>query len=291
MPGSYLRASADVSSLVAAASWASPDLALAGSSEEEDRPQPGGPENEGTIMTNDNTSRHRPRIMAGATLVTAAAAVASLLSASAPAIAAPDEYVAISVGIANETPPVRTIGGVGNDADADKARAESLSGCQSAGGGQCVFEIIAPHGCVSAAANDYGEIATAEGGLFEATGNAEKDALSKLQSQQGAHIVISGCANGYVQQPGPPPAPPAPPKLGPTVTFKTIVGGLEALITDRSGVASQCTYVMDDLSRSFALAAKSTFDLRIVPAIPRFRDRNVTITCDNGTKTEATTRF
>jgi hypothetical protein len=48
---------------------------------------------------------------------------------------------------------------------------------------------------------------------------------------------------------------------------------------------------MDDINRSFALAANSTFDLKIVPAIPRFRDRSVTITCDNGTKTQATTRF
>jgi hypothetical protein len=69
------------------------------------------------------------------------------------------------------------------------------------------------------------------------------------------------------------------------------VGGLEAHITDRSGVASQCTYVMDDINRPFALAANATFDLKIVPAIPRLRDRNVTITCDNGTKTQTTTRF
>jgi hypothetical protein len=75
------------------------------------------------------------------------------------------------------------------------------------------------------------------------------------------------------------------------VSFNPILGGLEAHITDRSGVASQCTFAMDDVNRSFALAANSTFDLKIVPAIPRFRDRSVTITCDNGTKTQATTRF
>jgi hypothetical protein len=35
----------------------------------------------------------------------------------------------------------------------------------------------------------------------------------------------------------------------------------------------------------------ATDDLKIVPAVPQFRDRNVTITCDNGTTTEITTKF
>jgi hypothetical protein len=48
---------------------------------------------------------------------------------------------------------------------------------------------------------------------------------------------------------------------------------------------------MDDVNRSFGLAANSTFDLKMVPAIPRFREQSVTITCDNNTKTRATTRF
>jgi len=42
---------------------------------------------------------------------------------------------------------------------------------------------------------------------------------------------------------------------------------------------------------SFALAANSTYDLRIVPAIPQFRNWTVTITCDNGTSTTATHYF
>ena len=80
--------------------------------------------------------------------------------------------------------------------------------------------------------------------------------------------MSSGCSNGAAQAPPPPPAP----KLGPTATFK-------------------CTFVMDEMSRNFALSANSTLDLRIVAAIPRFKDRAVTITCDNGTKTQTTTRF
>lgn len=87
-------------------------------------------------------------------------------------------------------------------------------------------------------------------------------------------------------------APPAEqPKQGPTVSWEPIIGGLVAHITDRSGVTSQCTYTSDFYTRSFPLAAKSTFDLKIVPAIPRFRNWDVNIACDNGTSTQTTTFF
>ena len=79
--------------------------------------------------------------------------------------------------------------------------------------------------------------------------------------------------------------------MGPTVSFNPIVGGLEAHITDRSGVSSQCTYTTDNYNSSFALPANSTYDLKIVPAIPRFKNWNVTVACDNGTSTQATTYF
>jgi hypothetical protein len=75
------------------------------------------------------------------------------------------------------------------------------------------------------------------------------------------------------------------------VSFQTVVGGLVAHIADRSGVTSQCTYATDNFNRSFGLAANSTYDLRIVPAIPQFRNWTVKITCDNGTSTTATTYF
>ena len=103
--------------------------------------------------------------------------------------------------------------------------------------------------------------------------------------------MVSDCSNGAAPPPPPPPPAPPAPKVGPAVSLNPILGGPEAHITDRSGVASQCTYAMDDINRSFALAANSTFDLKIVPVIPRFRDRSVTITYDNGTKTQATTHF
>ena len=88
------------------------------------------------------------------------------------------------------------------------------------------------------------------------------------------------------------PAPPAPaPKQGPTVSWDPTLGGLVAHITDRSGVTSQCTYTSDFYTRSFALKANSTFDLKIVPAIPELRNWDVTISCDNGTSTQTTTFF
>jgi hypothetical protein len=113
-----------------------------------------------------------------------------------------------------------------------------------------------------------------------------------LQNQQGAKVIVSGCANGATPPPpnDPPPPPPAP-KLGPTVSFDTVLGGMVAHITDRSGVSSQCTYATDNYNRGFALPANSKYDLRIVPAVPRFRNWTVTITCDNGTSTTATTFF
>jgi hypothetical protein len=39
------------------------------------------------------------------------------------------------------------------------------------------------------------------------------------------------------------------------------------------------------------LDAGSRYYLRIVPAVPQFRNWNVSITCDNGTSTNTTTYF
>jgi hypothetical protein len=237
-------------------------------------------------MTSNNTSGRRPRVMAGVMLVTAGTSVIGLLGAAAPANAAPDAYVVLSAGDVNDAPPVRTVGGMSIGPDASQANGASLSNCVNNGGHQCVVEVSAKNACGAAAANDYGEFEAAQDPSVQV---AENSAMSKLQNQQGAHIVVSGCSNGQVPPQQPP--PPAPAKQGPTVSWNPIVGGLEAHITDRSGVSSQCTYVTDNFNRSFALPANSTYDLKIVAAIPQFRDWNVTITCDNGTKTQATTHF
>ncbi|MGZ6779471.1 MAG: DUF4189 domain-containing protein, partial [Mycobacterium sp.] len=186
-------------------------------------------------MTSITTCTRAARITATIVLTAAGATVTGILAAPGVANAA-DAYVAVSVGLANDNPPVQTIGGMGIGPDADQARIGSLTNCQNNGGNQCVFEMSAKNACAAAAANDSGEIEAASDPSVQV---AESNAMSKLQNQQGAHIVVSGCSNGQVSPPPPPgggqPQPPAP-KQGPTVSFKTIVGGREADITDRSGV-------------------------------------------------------
>jgi hypothetical protein len=237
-------------------------------------------------MTSNNTLKRRVSI-AGVMLVTAGATVTGLLGATGPASAANDGYVAVAIGLINDAPPVTTVGGLGIAADQNQAYQAALSDCVSKGGHQCVVEAVKQSGCAAAASNDFGEMV---GGTDITLRKAEENARGKLQNNQGVRVVAAGCSNGDTLPPPPPSAPPAP-KLGPTASFHPILGGLEADITDRSGVASQCTYVMDNVNRSFGLAANSTFDLKIVPLIPNFRDRSVTITCDNGTKTQATAHF
>lgn len=83
----------------------------------------------------------------------------------------------------------------------------------------------------------------------------------------------------------------AAPKEGPTVSFDPILGGLNVHITDRSGVTSQCTYDADGFTRTFRLDANGSTDLKIVPAVPKFDNWNINITCDNGTSTQTTQFF
>jgi hypothetical protein len=60
--------------------------------------------------------------------------------------------------------------------------------------------------------------------------------------------------------------------------------GVTFHVTDRSGVASQCTYSSEGYTDSFGLPANGSFDL-FVPAVRLFKTRTGTITCDNGTST------
>lgn len=239
-------------------------------------------------MTSNTTSERAARISASIILTAAGVSAAGVLATSGIANAA-DAYVAISVGLANDNPPVQTIGGMSIGPDENQAATASLSNCQNNGGNHCVLEMTAKNACAAAAANDYGEIQAAQDPSVQV---AESSAMSKLQNQQGAHVVVSGCSSGQVSPPPPPNSPqPPPPKQGPTVSFKTIIGGREADITDRSGVASQCTYTTDNFNRSFALGANATYQLKIVPAVPQFKNWTVTITCDNGTSTTVTDFF
>ena len=92
----------------------------------------------------------------------AIAAIVSLLGAPAPANAA-DAYIALSVGLLNDNPPVQTVGGSSIGPDQEQARIASLSNCQNNGGSHCVTEVIAKNACAAAAANDYGEMTGASG--------------------------------------------------------------------------------------------------------------------------------
>jgi len=221
-------------------------------------------------------------------MLAAVATVLGMVSTTAPAYAA-DQYIALALGYVNENPPVTMAGGSAIAGTQDAAVQGALTNCVNNGGSHCVTVVIGTNECAAAASNDYGEEVGAKGASVAA---ASSSAKALLQNQTGAKVIVSGCANGSTPPPpnDPPPPPPAP-KLGPTVSFETVLGGLEAHITDRSGVSSQCTYATDDFNRSFALAANSKYDLRIVPAVPQFRNWTVTITCDNGTSTTATTFF
>jgi hypothetical protein len=223
-----------------------------------------------------------------AVVLAAGATVVGMFSAPAPAHAA-DQYIALAIGFVNENPPVTMAGGSAISSTQEQAGQGSLTNCSGNGAGHCATQVIAKNECAAAASNDYGERTGASDPSLAA---AQSKAKALLQNQQGAKIIVSGCSNGATPPPpnDPPPPPPAP-KQGPTVSFNTVLGGLEAHITDRSGVSSQCTYATDDYNRSFALSANSTYDLRIVPAVPQFRNWTVTITCDNGTSTTATTYF
>lgn len=236
-------------------------------------------------MTSSN--HHTATLIRRLLSVAFVAAIAGAVGLVGPVAAnAADAYIALSVGLLNDNPPVQTVGGSSIGPDQEQSRIASLSNCQNNGGNHCVTEAIAKNACAAAAANDFGEMTGATNASLQA---AQNSAVSQLQNQQGAHVVVSGCSSG--QAPPPTSAPPPAPKQGPTVSWNPVVGGLEAHITDRSGVSSQCTYVTDNYNRSFALAANSTYDLRIVPAVPQFRNWTVTITCDNGTSTTATTYF
>jgi hypothetical protein len=124
----------------------------------------------------------------------------------------------------------------------------------------------------------------------DAFGGDQVCVVPAVRSQAAADNAAAA-SRRQASAPAPPPPPPPAPKQGPAVSWDPRVGGLTAHITDRSGVASQCVYDSDGYQRSFFLPAKGTYDLVIVPAIPKFANWNVKITCDNGTSTQTSTFF
>jgi hypothetical protein len=221
-----------------------------------------------------------------ASLLAGAASVFGMVAVAAPAQAA-DQFYAVALGYINENPPVTMAGGSAVAGSAEAAGQQALTNCSNNGGGHCVTMAVATNGCAAAASNRYGEEKAATDASLSV---AESKAKALLENQTDVKIIVSGCSNGSTPPPPQPPTPPAP-KLGPAVSFQKVVGGLEAHISDRSGVSSQCTYATDNFSRDFPLEAGSRYYLRIVPAVPQFRNWTVTITCDNGTSTTTTTYF
>ena len=105
-------------------------------------------------------------------------------------------------------------------------------------------------------------------------------------------------STGSVQQEPVKVDPPAEakPLKPPTIDFKPInlgfvTTGLEATITDRSGVASNCTYTSSVVSRDFALPANGRATVKITPLVPTGTTFDVNVTCDNGTSLDTTTTF
>jgi hypothetical protein len=80
------------------------------------------------------------------------------------------------------------------------------------------------------------------------------------------------------------------PKQGPTVTSNPGLAGVTFHVTDRSGVASQCTYSSEGYTDSFSLPANASSDL-FVPAVRLLKTRTGTISCDNGTSTNTSVFF
>jgi hypothetical protein len=222
------------------------------------------------------------RTLAATLLLTATASASFGLAGAAPA-AADDTFIFIAAGDLNDAPPVQVAGGLAIGSDQNRVAQDAISKCVANGGHQCTVVTGGAGECAAVVANDIGEIKGAHNPSLRV---AQEHASSATTSRQGLRVVASGCATGFVTTP----APPAP-KLPPTATFNPVVGGLEAHVTDHSGTASQCTLAIGDTTRSFPLGANATADVRIAPLLPRFRNQNVTITCDNGTRAQASTFF
>jgi hypothetical protein len=115
--------------------------------------------------------------------------------------------------------------------------------------------------------------------------NLDASCPSGTLTSWGGHVRIDDFDDTQGQ------APAATPKQGPTVSAQPGLAGVTFHITDRSGVASQCTYSSEGFtSDSFALPANGSFDL-FIPAIREFRTRTGTVTCDNGTSAGTSVQF
>lgn len=134
-----------------------------------------------------------------------------------------------------------------------------------------------------------------------ASGNVNSGKLFAGRADTPWHTnrSLSCVAPAAAPPPPPPPPPPSPPPPdsksleGPLVSWDEVpVGGLTVHITDRSGSkSSQCTYKADGYERGFELKAGEPTNVVIFPAIRKFANWDVTVTCDNGTETRTSIFF
>ena len=73
---------------------------------------------------------------------------------------------------------------------------------------------------------------------------------------------------------------------GPDVVGEPVLSGIIIHVTDHSGKTSNCHYDSEFYDRDFTLPANSTADVKLIPAVPLLRAWPVTVTCDNGAKTQ-----
>jgi hypothetical protein len=86
-------------------------------------------------------------------------------------------------------------------------------------------------------------------------------------------------------------APAAAPKENPTVTSDPVLGGIVIHVKNNTPDQTNCHYDSEVADRDFTLQPNETTDLRLVPAVKLFRTWHVTVTCENGAKTEADIDF
>jgi hypothetical protein len=160
--------------------------------------------------------------------------------------------------------------GFGKDQpDVSTAYSAAKAACTGKGGTDCKVVGGAINGCGALIVGSFASI-----GFGDTPDAAATAALSLVP---GGTIKETQCSSA-------PAAPANVPKQGPTVSPKPGLTGVTFHITDRSGVASQCTYSSEGFESSFGLPANGSFDLD-VPAIRLFKNRTGTVTCDNGTST------
>ena len=137
-------------------------------------------------MTSNTTSARRPRVLAGAVLISAAASVASMLGATAPAHADPVPLLAIVY-----SPATGAYGWAnGTDSPADLFN-YAMAQCQSRGGTDCHL-LDDAYDCATLVAQ-VGRYDRYTVGIGPNRVQADAHALLKVP---GSYILMSHCSTG-----------------------------------------------------------------------------------------------